>query len=135
MGGSRCVNTTPPGCSSLSKAGRRGVMNKNEVSSAVLWFGADPCCHPEIPNPLPPIRSQNSWFGGRQGFVPPPSKPGDKACAGYNRGSCSNNLTHPSDLHVCSFCLRTAQKLCRHPEHKCRQKLGPQNGDRGGGGL
>ena len=53
-------------------------------------------------------------------YVSVPFKPGDSACSGYNIGICFSNTSHPSDLHVCMYCLRVAQKLCKHPESKCR---------------
>ena len=68
----------------------------------------------------PRLRTQE--LVGRFGYVSVPSKPGDRACSGSNRGVCSSNTSHPSELHVCKYCLRVAQKLCRHPESRCRCK-------------
>ena len=40
------------------------------------------------------------------------AQPEDKACAAFNRGTCVTNASHGSDLHVCSYCLYTIQRLC-----------------------
>ena len=66
---------------------------------------------------------------GQYGYVTQPSEPRYKACVGFNHGSCCNNSFHPSDLHMCSCCLRTAHKLCKHSEAVCKHKdSGTKNG-------
>ena len=66
--------------------------------------------------------NQPQAYRSRFGHMIQPSKPGDKACQSFNRGTCPNNASHLLDLHVCSFCLRTAHKLCKHPETQCKRK-------------
>ena len=82
-------------------------------------------------NPQPPTQGKL----GRFGYVSVPSKPCNRACSGYNRGICSSNTSHPSDLHVYMYCLKVAQKLCKHPESKCRCKSEGERGELGGGCL
>ena len=74
----------------------------------------------------------NQGWVGRFGYVTQPSKPGDRASSGFNRVMGNNNVSHPSDLHVCSYCLMVAQKLCRHPDSMCNPKAGANNGKGGG---
>ena len=60
-----------------------------------------------------------------QGEVDPfsePSQQGDNICAAFNSGTCVNNASHPSELHMCSYCLYTVQQLCHHAEQYCRCK-------------
>ena len=35
-----------------------------------------------------------------------PCSPGDKACQGFNRGTCTGGSAYPPDLHVCSYCAK-----------------------------
>ena len=44
---------------------------------------------------------QTQGQGGRPCYVPPPSKPGNRGCLGYNRGVCSSNASHLS--YTCAF--------------------------------
>ena len=53
----------------------------------------------------------NQGWVGRYNFVSQAAKPCDRACLAFNRGSCNSQASHPSDLDVCSYCLRVAQKL------------------------
>ena len=71
-------------------------------------------------NPRPPTQGQV----GRPGYVPLPLKPRDRACSGYNQGVWSSNASHPTDLHVCIYCLKFAPRLCRHPKSNCSHKTG-----------
>ena len=48
--------------------------------------------------------------------------PGDRMYVAFNQGMCSSNAGHPVDLHVCSYCLRTAQRLWTHPDVTCNRK-------------
>ena len=54
-------------------------------------------------------RSRNNYM-----YFSQPSKPRDKACHSYNQGLCTDNSTHPLNLHVCAYCLNTVYRLCRH---------------------
>ena len=56
-----------------------------------------------------------------------PAKPEDKACVRFNWSTCTNNVDHPSLLHVCSYCLYTVQHLCHHTEQFCKKKDWPKN--------
>ena len=51
------------------------------------------------------------------------AEPGNQACATYNQGLCSNNSAHPAELHVCSYYLQSAQRLCKHAEFYCKQRV------------
>ena len=69
---------------------------------------------------------------GKTNYVPHMAKTGDRACFAYNRGSCQSQSAHPADQHVCTYCLRVAQQLCRHPEGRCNWKAAAaKNGDGG----
>ena len=57
-----------------------------------------------------------------------PTHPADQACVAYNQVLCTSNVAHPANLHVCSFCLQTAHKLCQHTELTCKHKILRQNG-------
>ena len=48
---------------------------------------------------------------------------------------CFNNASHPSDLHVCSYCFLTIQRLFNHKEQYCRWKGLLKNGAAGVGGI
>ena len=55
----------------------------------------------------------------------------DQACVAYTQGLCSTNVAHPADIHMCSFCLQTAHRLCQHSELNCRCKMLTKNGSGG----
>ena len=42
------------------------------------------------------------------------SKLGDRACLAFNRGACQAQVSHPSNLHVCSYCLPVPSNLNLH---------------------
>ena len=48
-------------------------------------------------------------------------KPGSKACTTYN-GWCTSGAQHPKELHVCSFCLASVNRLCAHQEKFYRRR-------------
>ena len=48
---------------------------------------------------------------------------GDRAGVAYNHGLCITNVAYSADLHVCSFCLQTALRLCQHSELNCKSKM------------
>ena len=62
------------------------------------------------------------------------SNPGDRACPGFNKGMCTDNTSHPRELHVCSYCLKTVQRLCRHTESTTKGKALIKKTRWGGGG-
>ena len=37
------------------------------------------------------------------------AKPGMKACATYNHGSCIHPTDHPKELHICAYCLSSVK--------------------------
>ena len=55
-------------------------------------------------------------YRSRYGSYSQFSEPGDKACLAYNRAACTNNASHPQELHSCAYCLRSVFKLCKHTE-------------------
>ena len=79
----------------------------------------------------PPLPFTNQGRVGRYNYVSQASKSGDRACLAFNRGSFHTQASHPSDLHVCAYYLRVAQKLCRHPEGRCNHKAEAKNRDGG----
>ena len=76
-------------------------------------------------------KTQPQQYRSGYGYLVQPAKPGDRACSAYNRGACLGNASHPLDQHVCAYCLRTTQKLCKHVERDCRWKEEAKNGGRG----
>ena len=58
------------------------------------------------------------------------ANPGDRACVAFNQGMCTSNVAHPADLHVCSYCLKTACRLWNHSV-TCNHKLITKNGHGG----
>ena len=67
-------------------------------------------------------------YRNRYGYTIQPAAPGDRSCAAFNRGACINGEAHPMEQHVCSFCLQTARKLCKHSELNCKRKVEAKNG-------
>ena len=67
-------------------------------------------------NPIARQQPQTQGTWGRNGYYSQPSKQGDRACKGFNRGACPDNTSHSIELHVCEYCLKTIQRLCRHAE-------------------
>ena len=59
------------------------------------------------------------------------AQPGDQACVAYNQGLCTSNAAHPTDLHVCSFCLQVTHRLCQHSGLNCKCKMLTKNGHGG----
>ena len=78
-----------------------------------------------------PLSYANQGRVGRNNYVPQISRPGNRACLAFNRGLCQTQAAHPSDLHVCAYCLQVAQKLCRHPETRCNPKHKQKTGKGG----
>ena len=78
-----------------------------------------------------PLSYANQGRVGRNNYVPQISRPGNRACLAFNRGLCQTQAAHPSDLHVCAYCLQVAQKLCRHPETRCNPKQKQKTGKGG----
>ena len=54
--------------------------------------------------------------------------PGDRACQAFNIGVCQTPSAHPTDLHVCAYCLRVGGQLWRHSEVDCNCKAAAKNG-------
>ena len=46
-----------------------------------------------------------------------------KNCALYQRHACEHFRDHPPFAHTCSYCARTVNMTCRHPEADCNRKL------------
>ena len=65
----------------------------------------------------------------------PPASLDDQACPGFNMGTCFDNASHPSLLHVCTYCLQTVRKHGYHTEMYCQCKGATQHkmGRWGGG--
>ena len=80
------------------------------------------------PSPTPVSSSQTASRGTRHTGNPHVAYLGDRACAAFNRGTCTPNAGHPTDLYVCSHCLKTTRRLWDHPELTCRNA---KNGQRG----
>ena len=122
----------------LMEQGRatRGDTNRKEkLRRLMVWckpaLGAKQAATPGAPAWQQPT-TQPQPYRSRYGYIIQPSKPGDKACMSYNQGACHNNTSHPLDFHVCAFCLRTAHKLCKHPETQCKCKEGDKKNGAGG---
>ena len=84
-----------------------------ELRRSLVWYRIAPSAEPSS---TPVGTSQGHRCTGN----PRDTHPGDQACWAFNRGTCTSNSGHPADLHVCSFCLKTARKLCNHPASTCR---------------
>ena len=101
-----------------------------ELQRLMVW--SKPSLSSRVSNPLstqsvsagsqPPLPYANQGRVGRNNYVFQVSKPGDKACLTFNRGSCQTPATHPSDPHICAYCLWVAQRSCCHPESRCNCK-------------
>ena len=58
----------------------------------------------------------------RNNIYSQPSNPRDSAYQGFNRGTCGDNTSHPTELHVCRYCLNTLQCIFYHTEKYCGRK-------------
>ena len=65
-----------------------------------------------------PLQYANQGQSGRNNYVFQASKPGDRACLAFNRGSCQVQASHSSDLYVCTYCATIGATI------RQRQKTG-----------
>ena len=78
--------------------------------------------------------SQGVMIRGCYGYVSVPSKPGDRAYTGFNRFTCPSNASHPTDLHVCAYCLYTVHKFAsiQKPSASAKEVIKKSSGEGGG---
>ena len=86
---------------------------------ALLWNSVHQRSNPR-PQPLSgPGQSSTKDTAAK----PVTAEPGTKACARYNHGKCRTQADHPSDHHICAYCLNVAKRLCIHQERFFHHKI------------
>ena len=48
---------------------------------------------------------------------------GTKACAAYQTKACEQARDHAPYTHTCTYCLKSCNALCRHPEADCIRRV------------
>ena len=46
-----------------------------------------------------------------------------RVCVGYNQSTCTDHISHPKELHACSYYMAKVRRVCAHPEHFWRMKV------------
>ena len=54
---------------------------------------------------------------------PRPAPPNTKSCVSYQVNGCGQSGEHEGFSHVCAYCLRTKNAMCKHPEADCIRKF------------
>ena len=72
---------------------------------SLVWHRLSPSAQSSS---IPATTSQAPSRGPRRTGNQYVAFPGDRACIAFNQGACNSNAGHPADLHVCSYCLKTA---------------------------
>ena len=110
------------GCGSISSIMDRlsGMMLISSWSLDMLWSGI------QLDTVFPDLRNHQHLDRHRT-RIPPPSlsqnKTGTKACALFNQGKCGAQADHPSDHHICGYCLNVVKGVCVHLERFCSRKI------------
>ena len=90
---------------------------KLEYRWALVWNSA----RPDIPTLL---TSAAPWQNETKDTPskPVPAPAGIPDCVLFNQGKCEAQAAHPSECHICTYCLHMVNHVCMHQErfHRCK---------------